>query len=1453
VEDSAVGVKPIPKGGSELMLNRIMKSLTLKWMIFSVFLATIPLAVAGFNVIKIYQRDLKKSVIGTEELKARMVVERTEAFFERITSNLLTAVNEEEFKISGYSSHIKKRLEDLLSHSDPLWELALLDERGYERIKVSKYKVIGPRDLENKAKSEMFEVASEGTIHYGEFHLTKDIVPTMTIAVPIGKGHGKQGKVLSAKIHLRYLWNLIPQIQMGQEGYIYVVDREGNLIAHPDTRRVLLRTNVRHLPMVSEVLSGREGNLEFQYPGGEKVLCVYKPIGDLGWGVIVQLPVNEAYGPPKQVVRTALMWVLVGLAIAVVLSLTLTRKLTLPIRRLSDEMGEAAKGNLDGYIQPASNDEVGCLTESFNRMVQDLKQSQEVLRETEERYRRIFENSKEMLFITSVDGKFVDINQAAVEMFGYASKDELMGIRVSDTYLNPEERELLRNKMAQEGFVKDFEVKLKKKDGTPMDVLITGSLRRDAAGGILGYEGMIKDISERKRIEENLFQRTEELQTLFDLSKLINQSLELDEVVSLALERVVELTGFEMAGVYLLQRDGETLEFKYHKGYSSAFVENVKVLKLGEGIAGEAVQSKQPILCSIDEYLFPEKLPFLRDEGIQSLVSIPLLAKGEPIGVINLSSRTPRVLTRRDVNLLESIGNQIGLALENAQLFSNVAKAKSEWEATFDAVTDLITIRYKDYRMIRANQAAFERYGLKPAQMIGKKCFEVLHQNDQPCEGCYVTKTLLTKKPATGERDSKYLNGVFRYYTFPIYDEQGEVVAVVDLAREITEEKRLEMEKEAVNRVNKILASSLDVRQVLKGVHSEIKNVFDSERMTLFLLDEAGEGLRYFAPEKDDGAEERARSVIYAKKGTPLEEAIKTAMPVVVPDTVKTGSWIHGELLKEGFRSLLFFPLEHKGKVLGMLNFASKEADFFREDHVRFLRQVATGLGISIENALLLDSIKESEEKYRAVVEGVREGVAMLGTDFKFKYVNTRLLEIFGYGKEELIGMDFRNILTEESRPSVVDRYIQWVTKEADTPHLEFTILRKDGEIRSIEMSNKEMRDSKGNLSFVALMRDITEKKKVEEQLLQAEKLRAVGEMASGVAHDFNNALAAILGNTQLLLYTIQDGETKETLKTIEKVTKDSAQTVRRLQDFARNKVHQELYKVDVNAIVKDSIEITKPKWKDEAQSKGIRIEIVSNLGEVPPATASASELREVFTNMIFNAIEAMPEGGKIAVRTFQRKKNVCVSISDTGIGIREEVKKKIFEPFFTTKPFTNTGLGLSMSYGIVKRFGGEFEVESKLDQGTTFTVLLPIGGDGKKETGLPAAIKEGKKAHILVIDDEDFVRSVLSRTLGQASHRVTLAEDGDKGIRLFKSGKFDMVLTDLGMPGMSGWEVCRVIKAISPHTPVGMITGWGAEMSRSKMEEYGLDFFISKPFDLHQILNAVTQALESKEAGFLS
>jgi len=1419
------------------MMRGLGKSITFKWMLFSILLATVPLTIAGVNIIHIYQDDIKASVIQIEKEKADRVVEATKSFLGKATSNLLFVATD-EVVTKGNPEQVKAHLNNLLFQNEDLFEVALLNGKGLETVKVSKFKPEKDATQKDQSKSEAFQVASKGQHFYGDFYYTSDGRLAITIAVPTQPYRGSPVTVLKARLDVRVLQESISEIKIGKEGLAYVMDREGFLVVHPK------EVNIQFGSFADRAIAGEEGSLEFESLRGKKYLVVYKPIHELKWGVVVQMPLEEAYAPLHKITQTAVRWIIIALISAFALSFLLTRRFTLPIKQLSSEMTRVSKGDLDVHIEPAAQDEIGRLTESFNQMIQDLKQSQEVIREAEGKYRRVFENSKDMVYITSLDGKFIEVNQAGLEMLGYENRKALFNIAVKDIYNSSEDRERLMYQIAKQGFVKDFEAKLKRKAGLPFDVLITASAKRGPSGEVIGYEGIIKDISYRKKMEEELFQRTKELGTLYELSVLINQSLELDRVMPVALEKALNSTGFEIGTIYLLKEDGETLELKFDKNHPPALAENAKFLKKGEGVGGKAAQTKQPILISIEEYTTSHLLPFLKEEGVKTIAGIPLLSKGEPIGAMTLLSRSEHHLTQREFCLLESIGNQIGMALENAKLFSSVVKGKSEWETTFDAVTDLITIRDKDYRIIRANKAAFERWGLESERMIGKKCYEIGRSGSAPCENCYVTKTLKTKKPVSGERESAYLKGTFHYFIYPVFDASGEIVAMVDMAREVTEEKRLEKEKEVVNNINEILASSLDMRQVTQTIHSQLKKVMPSDKMTITLLDETGGRFRYFALEKDYAHEELTKDRTYPIKGTTFEQVMKTGQPAIVEDLFGSEVWLDQRLFQEGIRSCLVFPLEYQGKIIGTLNFGRKEVNPFSENDCNFIRQMAPGLAISIQNVNLLDEIRHSEEKYRTVIEGVHDGVAVIGTDYKFNYVNNRLSEILGYSKAELIGMDFRNILTKESQQLVVERYTRWVKKEENTPYYEFDVLRKDGKIRNMEIRNKELKDSEGRVSFVALMGDITEKKKMEEQLLQAEKLRALGEMASGVAHDFNNALAAILGNTQLLLYSVQEEEVRDSLKTIEKVAKDSAQTVKRLQEFTKKKARQELFKLDINSIIRDVAEITKPKWKDDAQGKGIPIEMVLQLGDLPDVAGNASEMREVIINVIFNAIEAMSGGGKIEIQTFKKGDSVNLRIADTGIGMDEETRKRIFEPFFTTKPFSNTGLGLSMSYGIIKRFGGKIEVESSVGVGTTFTIVLPVTKGGKEEVKADTTIKIGKSLRVLVIDDEETVRSVLGKLLSQANHRVTVAHDGEKGIQLFQEQEFDIVLTDLGMPGMSGWEVCQKVKRIKHTTPVGMITGWGMELSQDKIKEYGLDFILSKPFDFSQVVKVVSETI---------
>jgi CheY-like chemotaxis protein len=279
-------------------------------------------------------------------------------------------------------------------------------------------------------------------------------------------------------------------------------------------------------------------------------------------------------------------------------------------------------------------------------------------------------------------------------------------------------------------------------------------------------------------------------------------------------------------------------------------------------------------------------------------------------------------------------------------------------------------------------------------------------------------------------------------------------------------------------------------------------------------------------------------------------------------------------------------------------------------------------------------------------------------------------------------------------------------------------------------------------------------------------------------------------------------------------------------------------------------VNITQPRWKGQTLKEGIQIELTIQRGNIPFVMGSPSELREVLTNIIFNAVDAMPEGGTLTIATQPQTEDwVEMRITDTGIGMAEEVKKRVFDPFFTTKGVKNSGLGMSVSYGIIKRHGGEILIESEPGKGTTFIIHLPTShGEEEAIEKEVSPTKVSRRARILVIDDEDSVRDILSRMLKTKGHQVVVASDGEEGINRFRSEPFDLVFTDLGMPKLSGWEVGKIIKEINPKVPIAMITGWGVEYDRKKLSESGIDLIVSKPFNFDQVIHLVSEAMELKE-----
>ncbi len=368
-----------------------------------------------------------------------------------------------------------------------------------------------------------------------------------------------------------------------------------------------------------------------------------------------------------------------------------------------------------------------------------------------------------------------------------------------------------------------------------------------------------------------------------------------------------------------------------------------------------------------------------------------------------------------------------------------------------------------------------------------------------------------------------------------------------------------------------------------------------------------------------------------------------------------------------------------------------------------------------------------------------------------------------------------------------------------------------------------------------------------QEQLVMTEKLRALGEMAGGVAHDFNNVLGTILGRTQLLLNKATDAKWIENLKQIETVTLSGAKTVEKLQNFTRVSHPGRFDSVDLVRVIEDSIETTRPKWKDECQRRGINISVEPDIKPLRVISGNKDELIEALSNVILNAVDALVEGGTIKISAYESESRAVIKVEDNGVGMADSTLNRLFFPFFTTKGMESTGMGLAVVYGIVNRHNGEINFSSKLGEGTTCTIYLPIAKDAKPETGAEIELTEEKKARILFVDDDENIRIVMKDMLEFMDHTVALAESGEEGVELFKTRDFDLVLTDLGMPGLSGWEVTRICKSLKPHVPVIMVSGWGNQVDAEQVAHSGLSAVISKPFEMNKIKIQIQQTLAER------
>ena len=396
------------------------------------------------------------------------------------------------------------------------------------------------------------------------------------------------------------------------------------------------------------------------------------------------------------------------------------------------------------------------------------------------------------------------------------------------------------------------------------------------------------------------------------------------------------------------------------------------------------------------------------------------------------------------------------------------------------------------------------------------------------------------------------------------------------------------------------------------------------------------------------------------------------------------------------------------------------------------------------------------------------------------------------------------------------------------------------------KQAEEDLRESNRELE-----KALNELKATQQQVIQQERLSAIGQMASGIAHDFNNTLTPILGFADLLLQSdkLLDNkvEARRCLEMLRTSAKDAASVVSRLREFYRPaETDEEFPVVNLAKIVQQAVSLTEPKWRNQTQAKGLTVEVTAEIKASPYVAGQESALREVLTNLIFNAVDAMPDGGRVSLETSIEGDDAVIRVRDTGSGMTESVRQRCLEPFFSTKGEFGTGLGLSMVYGIVERHRGKLEIESAAGQGTTFIIRLPQAESSPVASVLSAGTRSPSALNVLIVDDEPRVLEVVSAYLRCDGHSVSTAASGREALEKFRRNEFDLVVLDRVMPEMSGDQTARFIKQVKQDIPVIMLTGFGALIEVSGSQSQAVDVVLSKPVTLDALRQTIERLLHA-------
>ncbi|MCP3875381.1 MAG: PAS domain S-box protein [Desulfobacteraceae bacterium] len=977
----------------------------------------------------------------------------------------------------------------------------------------------------------------------------------------------------------------------------------------------------------------------------------------------------------------------------------------------------------------------------------------------------------------------------------------------------------------------------------------------------------------------------------------INKSEAWKECIEEILNEIKQFTGFHAVAIRL----NESEDFPYYitKGFPDHFVEAEKYLctrdsmgeikrdsngnpyvecMCGNIICGRTDDSKdfftkggsfwsnntsKLLSETTDEDRQARTRNRCNSEGYESVGLFPLKAGYEILGLLQINDMRRHQFTENSINFFEDIGVSIGTAFSRKRAQINLKVSEENLRSIFENIQDIYYKVDQKGKVLAASPSALKLYGYKSLdEIIGMHDYDFVYNMD---DNALFSKELQKKGSVRNYIiKHKHKNGAPIYVetnTNVFFDDQGRPAGATGVFRDVTDRLKAEKRQQehikflkSLGTIDKVIHQSTNLNTMLQNIAETIMQLFKCDRAWLLYPCDPDSPFFKVPVEKTHSKYPGAKTLnLKVPMSDPMKSDMIKALSANGPVTFGPGNQepVSSDTYKEfNVQSQIFMSIHPKTGnpwLFGMHQCAFERV--WTDNEIQLFKEIGRRLTDSLSSLLFLQNLQESEAKYRSIMSSMDEAAYICSSDARIEYMNPAMIKKVGFDAtgetcyKVLYGLD------EKCPWCVMEKVINGQSQSFEI------VSPKDN--RTYNISNSPIFHADGSISKFSILHDITDIKKMETRLQQAQKLEAVAVLAGGIAHDFNNILFPIIGLTEMLLEKDQTKRNKTDLKTILTAGKRAKELVSQILTFSRKHQH-EMQPLKLQPLLKETIKLSRSTIPSN-------IKIKQNIDKrCGPVMADALQIHQVIMNLITNAYQAMegsegvlsiclkqedPDVSVIELQKDRKQQYVCIEIKDTGIGMDKKILGDIFQPYFSTKAHNKgSGLGLAVSHGIVTTFGGSIDVKSEPGKGACFSIYLPIT-DKKIIKDNPPAYKkiQGHSKKVLIVDDESNIINLLNKILLKSGFQVEGFIDSVQALEKFKSfpENYDLIISDLTMPNLMGDKFCSKVREINSKIPIILLTGYNESKIMDRQASSGIDRVLTKPVEKNHILTVISELIK--------